>query len=64
MLRLLMRWISKPAGSIPSHSESLHTKALVVDRHALLVGCFNLDPRSAHINSESGIILGSEELAQ
>ena len=43
---------------------SLHTKAFVVDRKVLFVGSFNLDPRSAYINTESGIILESEELAK
>lgn len=43
---------------------SLHTKAFVVDRKVLFVGSFNLDPRSAYINTESGIILESKKLAR
>jgi putative cardiolipin synthase len=43
---------------------SLHTKAFLVDRKALFVGSFNFDPRSAYLNTESGIIIRSEELSQ
>jgi len=43
---------------------SLHTKAFVIDRKVLFVGSFNFDPRSSYLNTESGIILQSEELAQ
>jgi putative cardiolipin synthase len=43
---------------------SLHTKAFLIDRKALFIGSFNFDPRSAYLNTESGIILESEELAR
>ena len=43
---------------------TLHTKAFLVDQKALFIGSFNFDPRSAYINTESGIILQSEELAR
>jgi putative cardiolipin synthase len=42
---------------------SLHTKAFVVDRQMLFVGSFNLDPRSANLNTELGVIIDSPELA-
>ena len=42
---------------------SLHTKAFVVDRQRLFVGSFNLDPRSAKLNTELGVIIDSPELA-
>ena len=42
---------------------SLHTKAFVVDRQSLFVGSFNLDPRSANLNTELGVIIESPELA-
>ena len=42
---------------------SLHTKAFVVDRQKLFVGSFNLDPRSAKLNTELGVIIESPELA-
>ncbi len=42
----------------------LHTKAIVFDREAVFIGSFNLDPRSAAINTEAGIYVESPELAQ
>jgi putative cardiolipin synthase len=42
---------------------TLHTKAFVVDREHLFVGSFNLDPRSAYLNTELGVIIDSPELA-
>jgi len=42
----------------------LHTKSLVVDRKYSFVGSLNLDPRSAIMNTEVGIIVESEELAE
>jgi putative cardiolipin synthase len=41
----------------------LHTKALVFDQKAVFIGSFNLDPRSASINTEAGIYVESPELA-
>ncbi|MGB1141139.1 MAG: phospholipase D-like domain-containing protein, partial [Halioglobus sp.] len=41
----------------------LHTKALVFDEESLFVGSFNLDPRSANINTEAGLYVESPELA-
>jgi cardiolipin synthase C len=46
-----------------SRTASLHTKAIVVDRAEGFVGSFNLDPRSASINTEMGILFRSEPLA-
>ena len=34
---------------------ALHTKAMVFDHESIFVGSFNLDPRSAHINTEMGV---------
>lgn len=42
---------------------SLHTKAFIVDRQKLFVGSFNLDPRSANLNTELGVIIDSPEMA-
>jgi putative cardiolipin synthase len=42
----------------------LHTKALVWDRDTLFIGSLNLDPRSTDINTELGLLVESEELAQ
>ena len=42
----------------------LHTKAIVFDRKAVFVGSFNLDARSASINTEAGLYIESVELAR
>jgi len=42
----------------------LHTKAAVVDGHRVFVGTPNLDPRSLEINTESGLLIDSSELAE
>lgn len=42
---------------------SLHTKAILFDQDVLFVGSFNLDPRSANINTEMGVITRDQELA-
>ncbi len=42
----------------------LHTKAMVIDRRHAFVGSMNLDPRSETINSEMGVVIDSEPLAQ
>ncbi|MGL4528092.1 MAG: phospholipase D-like domain-containing protein, partial [Aestuariivirga sp.] len=41
----------------------LHTKAIVFDRKDVFVGSFNLDARSALINTEAGLYVQSPELA-
>lgn len=42
---------------------TLHTKALVYDREGVLLGSFNLDPRSLALNTEIGVHIESAELA-
>jgi putative cardiolipin synthase len=46
-----------------SSGASLHTKALALDRRMLFVGSFNLDPRSASLNTEQGVLVWSPDLA-
>jgi putative cardiolipin synthase len=41
----------------------LHTKAMIFDDQSLFIGSFNLDPRSANINTEAGLYVESPELA-
>ena len=53
------RWSLLPAKS----KASLHTKAVVMDRRVAFVGSFNLDPRSANINTEVGILVEDEAFA-
>lgn len=46
-----------------STGASLHTMSLAVDGRDVFVGSFNLDPRSASLNTEQGVFVASEELA-
>jgi putative cardiolipin synthase len=46
-----------------SSGASLHSKALVVDGRWAYVGSMNLDPRSAILNTEMGVLIDSPELA-
>ena len=43
---------------------ALHTKAMVIDRKAVYIGSFNLDPRSSDINTEATIYIENPELAE
>jgi putative cardiolipin synthase len=42
---------------------ALHAKSMVVDGRTAYIGTFNLDPRSANLNTEVGLLVDSEELA-
>jgi putative cardiolipin synthase len=50
-------------GSQVSSAASLHAKTFEVDRERIFVGSFNFDPRSAHLNTEMGVIIDSPVLA-
>jgi putative cardiolipin synthase len=52
------------AGSSGSSAASLHAKTFSVDRTHVFIGSFNFDPRSAHLNTEMGIVIRSPALAQ
>jgi phosphatidylserine/phosphatidylglycerophosphate/cardiolipin synthase-like enzyme len=41
----------------------LHAKLALVDRHIVYIGSLNLDPRSAHINTELGVRIESPAIA-
>jgi putative cardiolipin synthase len=41
---------------------TLHTKAFLVDRKKVFIGSFNFDPRSANLNTESGVIIQSQQM--
>jgi putative cardiolipin synthase len=43
---------------------ALHSKLYVFDRKKVYVGSMNFDERSKHLNTEIGLIVNSEELAQ
>ena len=51
-------------GLAGSSSASLHAKTFAMDRRRLFVGSFNLDPRSAALNTESGVVIESPALAE
>jgi len=42
---------------------AIHAKTLVIDGKTLFVGTFNLDPRSANLNTEVGVLMHNPELA-
>jgi putative cardiolipin synthase len=46
----------------PSAAE-LHTKAAVFDRATVMIGSFNLDPRSRYLNTEIAVLVESPALA-
>ena len=43
---------------------ALHAKAMAFDGEAVFIGSFNLDPRSAAINTEAGLYIESVELTK
>jgi phosphatidylserine/phosphatidylglycerophosphate/cardiolipin synthase-like enzyme len=44
-------------------SLAVHAKSMVIDGKIAVVGTFNLDPRSANLNTESITILHSDSIA-
>ena len=50
-------------GLFGSSGASLHTKAFVLDDARGFVGSFNLDPRSAYLNTEMGVLFDDAVLA-
>lgn len=53
--------VFKPFGSMGS---SLHAKTFAVDGKRIFVGSFNFDPRSTRFNTEMGLLINSEQMAQ
>jgi putative cardiolipin synthase len=51
-------------GASGSSASSLHAKTFRVDHARVFVGSFNLDPRSAAMNTESGFVIESPALAR
>ena len=50
-------------GITGSSGASLHAKTFAVDGQTLFVGSFNMDPRSAALNTEMGFLIESPKLA-
>ncbi|MGL1888952.1 MAG: phospholipase D family protein [Reichenbachiella sp.] len=42
----------------------LHAKSMVIDQSTAVVGTFNLDPRSANLNTECIVIIREDQIAQ
>jgi putative cardiolipin synthase len=47
----------------PTYS-TLHSKVIVFDRQTAWIGSFNLDPRSAHLNTEIAVLVHSEQFSE
>ncbi|HEX7385082.1 MAG TPA: phospholipase D family protein [Burkholderiaceae bacterium] len=47
-----------------SSAASLHAKTFSIDRERVFVGSFNIDPRSARLNTELGLVIDSPALAR
>ncbi|MEL7187411.1 MAG: phospholipase D family protein, partial [Pseudomonadota bacterium] len=43
---------------------ALHAKSLVIDERVVYIGTFNLDPRSANLNTEVGVLVDNEKLGR
>ena len=41
----------------------LHAKSMVIDNKTTVIGTFNLDPRSANLNTECLVVVDSEKIA-
>ncbi len=50
-------------GILKSSGASLHAKTLIIDNKMLFVGSFNMDPRSAALNTEMGFVFDNEQMA-
>jgi len=55
----------KALATVPGSAKaSLHAKSFVLDREEVFVGSLNLDPRSVKENTEIGIMIDSDEVAE
>jgi putative cardiolipin synthase len=43
---------------------AIHAKSMVIDDKIVFIGTFNLDPRSANLNTEVGMLVESREIAR
>ena len=51
-------------GPFGTSGASLHAKTFAVDGARIFVGSFNFDPRSTTLNTEMGLLIDSERMAQ
>lgn len=54
----------RDAGAMSRSGTSLHAKTFAVDGERVFIGSFNFDPRSAHLNTESGVVIDSPRFAR
>ncbi len=47
-----------------SQKQTLHTKVFIVDRSRVFVGSFNWNQRSKNLDTEMGVIIESEDMAE
>ena len=59
----IYEWQGRAVGEPKQTQGLLHAKFAVVDGEVALVGSFNLDPRSEHLNSESALVFENPALA-
>jgi cardiolipin synthase C len=55
------------ASPTPAHKApvfALHAKTMVIDGRTVFIGTFNFDPRSENLNTEVGVVMHDETLAQ
>ena len=68
LLELKRSWAAdnepKRTGATGSSASSLHAKTIGVDLKRVFVGSFNIDFRSAELNTEMGFVIDSPALAQ
>lgn len=50
-------------GSSSSSRGALHAKTVIIDGQVVFVGSFNLDPRSARLDTQNGVAVWSKKLA-
>lgn len=61
--RKFVRTRSASARALRDEGRSLHAKTIGVDGRQVYIGSANFDPRSAHLNTEMGLLIDSPELA-
>lgn len=50
--------------SRPEHISGLHAKSIIYDDYSIYIGTFNVDPRSALLNTEVAMLIEDESLAK
>jgi len=59
----IWEWTGKSADPDTPRYGTMHSKFAVADRRIALVGSYNLDPRSAKLNSETAIVVDNPAIA-